>query len=117
MFIGEMGCWILVGLISLYDAWVERQKHGQGYERVTTTDNSEVIAGEEDVDIGEPETRPIHRRRSSVKAMNANHPQHPELNGIRVFLLALPASTFPLLVIFSGIAFENLTRLYSLRYL
>jgi drug/metabolite transporter (DMT)-like permease len=81
MFVGEMGCWLVVGAFSLYQSYVSRRS---GYEAIpTTTDGANTPAGSED-----SETREV---------ANPLRPAHPDdegrlpLTGKNVFLLALPA--------------------------
>ncbi|KAH6985090.1 hypothetical protein BKA56DRAFT_582281 [Ilyonectria sp. MPI-CAGE-AT-0026] len=75
MFIGEMGCWLVVGLMAL---WRRVSSSGtpteQGYEAVNTNDTSDPTA-EEDND----RTKLLRSSKGSL------------LKGYRVLLLALPA--------------------------
>ncbi|KND92845.1 Uncharacterized protein C12G12.12 [Tolypocladium ophioglossoides CBS 100239] len=71
MFIGEMGCWLVVGLMSLYRRFAARPSPAErGYQAVRTDD-----AAENELD-GQPKP-------------DANAPS--VLRGFRVVLLALPA--------------------------
>ncbi|KAH7127721.1 hypothetical protein EDB81DRAFT_809935 [Dactylonectria macrodidyma] len=75
MFVGEMGCWLVIGLMAL---WRRTTGSGtpieQGYEAVNTTETSDPTA-EEDND----RTKLLHSSQGSL------------LRGYRVVLLALPA--------------------------
>ncbi|KAK7417412.1 hypothetical protein QQZ08_011631 [Neonectria magnoliae] len=75
MFIGEMGCWLVVGLMAV---WRRGKGSGtpseQGYEAVNTAETSDP-AGEEDSD----RTKLLHSSRGAL------------LQGHRVMLLALPS--------------------------
>ncbi|EJT72667.1 integral membrane protein [Gaeumannomyces tritici R3-111a-1] len=79
MFVGEMGCWLVVGLMSLYKRYVARKADSAGYEAV---DTSETAADNDDASI------------HSTTALNG-HSKPPRndsvLAGYRVLLLALPA--------------------------
>lgn len=84
MFIGEMGCWLVVFVFYLRKQWVERKRNKQGYEPVLGTDSehphpaeaSGSNAGNED---------PV------TKALIPSHDYRARLSGSRVLLLALPA--------------------------
>ena len=74
MFIGEMGCWLVIGLMSLYRRLASMSSPAQhGYEAVHTEDATDAHANDDD---GQPK-RDAHAR--SV------------LRGFRILLLALPA--------------------------
>jgi hypothetical protein len=75
MFVGEMGCWLVVGAMALYRRLRARAgssptAQGSGYQAISTTDRDVPAAVDED---GQPKDRP------SV------------LRGYRITLLALPA--------------------------
>lgn len=90
MFIGEMGCWIVIGLYNLYYTIQARRNGGssQGYEQIATSDDSTATGAQGNSSSEETEapSSPI------LKAMTSNHPSHPELEGFKILLLALPAS-------------------------
>ncbi|KAF2745378.1 integral membrane protein [Sporormia fimetaria CBS 119925] len=79
MFIGEMGCWLVVGAFTLYERFISRRA---GYEAISET-NEGTEDGSED-----SETRPV---------ANPLKPAHPDaegripMHGASVLLLALPA--------------------------
>lgn len=74
MFVGEMGCWLVVGLMRLYSRFISKQPSqspaAQGYQAINTNDNADIAA--------EEVNRPQFKNASLVK-------------GRRVLLLALPA--------------------------
>ncbi|RDA89522.1 hypothetical protein CP533_5997 [Ophiocordyceps camponoti-saundersi (nom. inval.)] len=75
MFVGEMGCWLVVGLTTLYRKIVsKRSPAGRGYQAVNTDDGIEATHNDGD---------------DSVTKLDANSPS--VLRGGRVVLLALPA--------------------------
>lgn len=79
MFVGEMGCWLVVGLIALW-----RRSSGsaspaeRGYEAVNTDDTPDSAA----VEGG---------RQDNDRTKLLNHDQPSILRGYRILLLALPA--------------------------
>lgn len=74
MFVGEMGCWLVVGLMALRRRFLAKQSPSErGYEAVNTNDHSED-GSPESGDEWDP-----HLDKVSV------------LRGLRVVLLALPA--------------------------
>ena len=79
MFIGEMGCWLVVGLMALYDRYVAKTGGGGGYEPVGT------------VDTTDPDDASI---RSSTALNGSSAPKtkgDSVLRGLRITLLALPS--------------------------
>lgn len=80
MFIGEMGCWLVLGAFKLYQGLVARRA---GYEPIENTDGTDTPAGSEESESGE--------------VANPLKPAHPDdegrlpLEGLSVLLLALPA--------------------------
>ncbi|KAK1751918.1 hypothetical protein QBC47DRAFT_364258 [Echria macrotheca] len=84
MFVGEMGCWLVVGLMSLYGRYVTKQQTTATYEPVRTTDHDDG-EGRDDASI------------RSHTALNGNGVHKSSstdgvLTGWRVLLLALPAT-------------------------
>ncbi|KAF3931036.1 hypothetical protein ABW20_dc0103838 [Dactylellina cionopaga] len=76
MFIGEMGCWLVIGLYHLYGR-VQRRRNGtDGYEPIASDDTLE--------DPAEPSS-PV------LKALTANATDRPLLSGWKILLLSLPA--------------------------
>lgn len=76
MFIGEMGCWLVVGLMSLYYRYVAKKDEGGEYSAVSATDN-----GSADDDAS------IHSRTQLTPAKDERIP----LTGFKVAILSLPA--------------------------
>ena len=92
MFIGEMGCWLVVFGFYLYKRYVVNTApllHG-GYERVNGRDTGEESEDEEDEDM-EQSFSALEAANPVVKSLIANPEGRKELVGWRVILLALPA--------------------------
>lgn len=92
MFIGEMGCWLVVFGFYLYRRYVVNTApllHG-GYERVNGRDTGEESEDEEDEDM-EQSFSALEAANPVVKSLIANPEGRKELVGWRVILLALPA--------------------------
>lgn len=92
MFIGEMGCWLVVGCFSLYQRYLFRKA---GYEAIltSTTDQDNTpdtpildgdFPGEEDDDEASPVANPL-------KPSHVFPDDRIPLTGSRILLLALPA--------------------------
>lgn len=80
MFVGESGCWIVVGLMALYRKYFDKRTPGEnGYRPVNTTD------GNHD-DGDETDTPPTNGRAAAIKGDG-----YGVLSGFRILLLALPA--------------------------
>ncbi|KAH7135849.1 integral membrane protein [Dendryphion nanum] len=77
MFIGEMGCWLVIGLFSLYQRYLSRRA---GYEAIATDDGTQTPALSED-----SETTPI------ANPLKPAHTDRLPLTGVKILLLALPA--------------------------
>jgi len=84
MFIGEMGCWLVVGAMNMYKRWVSPS--AEGYEAINTNDTDAA-----DADANEGTREPA----DDAAVENGSKPagDHPlgVLQGRRVFLLAIPA--------------------------
>ena len=74
MFIGEMGCWLVVGAFILHRKWLDRQRGLNGYEPVADEDSSIT-----------PKPTP------ALLPIIPNSDQRERLSGYKVLLLALPA--------------------------
>lgn len=74
MFIGEMGCWLVVGVFALHSKWLDRQRGLNGYEPVADEDTSVI-----------PKPTP------TTAALVPNSDSRERLSGYKVLLLALPA--------------------------
>ena len=74
MFVGEMGCWLVVGLMSLHRRYVARRSPSQrGYEAVNTNENAEDVTSD------------------SAEDWDPQVDKTSVLRGLRVMLLSLPA--------------------------
>jgi drug/metabolite transporter (DMT)-like permease len=78
MFVGEMGCWLVIGLMALYKRFVSSK---------TPTGNGYQIVGTADADGEEAEDD--HGEATASAVLPRGHPDR--LRGFRVLLLALPA--------------------------
>ncbi|KAL8389238.1 hypothetical protein RB599_011031 [Gaeumannomyces hyphopodioides] len=78
MFVGEMGCWLVIGLMSLYKRYVARKTDSAGYEAVDTSE----AADNDDASIHSTTALNGHTKPSGGDSV---------LAGYRVLLLALPA--------------------------
>lgn len=81
MFVGELGCWLVVGLVNLYNRYVTKKPSEAGYQAVNTTDQADA-----DVDASS-----IHSETALNGSGNTNKHDEAILRGFRVLLLALPA--------------------------
>ncbi|KXJ94603.1 hypothetical protein Micbo1qcDRAFT_232060 [Microdochium bolleyi] len=81
MFVGESGCWIVVGLMSLYQSYVSKKR--EGYQPVSTRDPSAARDDDDAASITSQDTL-IARERSSGAPDGL-------LAGFGILLLALPA--------------------------
>lgn len=77
MFIGEMGCWLVIGLYKLYKKFQEKRNDTDGYQPIADTEPLE--------DPAEPSS-PV------LKALTPNSKERPALSGGKILLLSLPAS-------------------------
>lgn len=89
MFVGEMGCWLVVGLMALWRRFVSKASpQADGYQPVDTNDRDESTAalignGDRDGDVDGDDEAP-----KPADAVSNS----PELKGRLLFLLALPAT-------------------------
>jgi drug/metabolite transporter (DMT)-like permease len=82
MFVGESGCWIVVGLLALYRKYTNKKSPDEnGYRPVNTDD----MDGNADVDS---EQTLINNSNGTAKPVDHGH---GVLTGFRILLLALPA--------------------------
>ncbi|CUS12853.1 unnamed protein product [Tuber aestivum] len=80
MFIGEMGCWLIIGLFSIKQCIRNRQRKSAGYEPVGAGDDA--TAGPADgTSSPSPAIKPL------VASLDGRIP----ISGFRIFLLAIPA--------------------------
>ncbi|CAO2653191.1 Nn.00g026020.m01.CDS01 [Neocucurbitaria sp. VM-36] len=81
MFIGEMGCWLVIGLFSLYQRYASRRA---GYEAIPNNEAAGI-------------TTPASEDSETAEIANPLKPAHPDdegripLEGRSILLLALPA--------------------------
>ncbi|KAK0385713.1 hypothetical protein NLU13_6890 [Sarocladium strictum] len=79
MFVGEMGCWLVVGLLKLYTRWTNKISPAErGYEALNTTPDAADRAiedGDDDDDDDDDQRKPVMM----------------ELRGKKIMMLALPA--------------------------
>lgn len=83
MFIGEMGCWLVLGIFQLQKMFADYRRRKGGYEPVS--DSGEGLR-RSSTESRDEDGNPV------VKALVPNHgPGTPKLSGTRILLLALPA--------------------------
>lgn len=85
MFVGEMGCWLVIGAFALYKQYHARRKSANvsnGYFHGPTAEDP-LLGNEEEHD--EEPTSPL------ATPLLPGHPESRELSGWRVVYLALPA--------------------------
>ncbi len=89
MFLGEMGCWLVVGGFDLYNRYTERRtrSQSQGYQAVNTTENGNSGVPDTDADS----IRSSHPVNPAIKVLVKSDENRLPLKGIKVSLLALPA--------------------------
>jgi hypothetical protein len=97
MFVGEMGCWLVVGLLSLYRRYTGSSPSSSTYQPIPTT----AADADDDNDTTNPRTAADNASIHSTTALNPNghgngstchkHDGPSVLHGWRVTLLALPA--------------------------
>ncbi|KAL8688428.1 MAG: hypothetical protein Q9218_005657 [Villophora microphyllina] len=89
MFIGEMGCWLVIGAFALYRRFVPPQTplFAGGYQEVSSDDSTEVEPEDElgPISSAQEQADPV------VKPLVPNADDRIPLVGWRVFLLAMPA--------------------------
>lgn len=91
MFVGEMGCWLVVGLMALWRRYVSKDSSAAGYEAVHTseaeadTDAASIRSTEPLNPTADANSNRNSRGRSKPTASDAT------LSGFRVLLLSLPA--------------------------
>ncbi|KAF7561905.1 hypothetical protein G7046_g2256 [Stylonectria norvegica] len=78
MFIGEMGCWLVVGLMALYRRFTGKTTPTErGYQAVNPNEANEAPV------------EPVHESNDRTKLLGSDRP--PLLRGFRIVLLAVPA--------------------------
>lgn len=90
MFIGEMGCWLIVGLIRLYQKYTSKASLASegGYQPVGSSEHETGVVDAEGERIHE--NGDVEDLQPITKVMSKNDERIP-LTGKRVLLLALPA--------------------------
>lgn len=82
MFVGEMGCWLVVGLMSLYNKYVAKQgTAAAAYQPVPTADNGDG-----------PDNASIRSHTALNGSVGHKHGGQNVLRGWRVLLLAAPST-------------------------
>lgn len=89
MFLGEMGCWLVVGGFDLYNHYTGRRvrSQGKGYQAVNTTENGNNGILDADTDS----IRSSDPVNPAIKVLVKNDENRLPLEGLKVSLLALPA--------------------------
>jgi drug/metabolite transporter (DMT)-like permease len=89
MFIGEAGCWLVVGAYSLYCRFSQRSidPEIEGYQALSTTDGENGTAQTIDADT----TRSSEPLSPAVKVLTKTDEDRLPLKGFKISLLALPA--------------------------
>jgi drug/metabolite transporter (DMT)-like permease len=89
MFVGEAGCWLVVGAFSLYQQYLGHRirSRSYGYDAVNTTDNDIRESRDADTDS----IRSSDPLNPAVKVLIKNNEERLPLNGMKVSILALPA--------------------------
>ncbi|KAK7918147.1 hypothetical protein PG985_010021 [Apiospora marii] len=96
MFVGEAGCWIVVGLMALYRKYFNKPTPNEsGYRPLDTSDNNDATVvsegrGDEE-DATSESTLTNNNTNGAIASSAAKKPRRDTLAGIRILLLALPA--------------------------
>ncbi|KAK7960850.1 hypothetical protein PG988_012064 [Apiospora saccharicola] len=96
MFVGEAGCWIVVGLMALYRKYFNKPTPDEsGYRPLDTSDDNDatvVSQGRSDEEDATSESTLTNNNTNGASAASATKkPRRDTLAGIRILLLALPA--------------------------
>ena len=83
MFVGEAGCWLVVGLMALWNRHVAKTPSGRGYEAVNTADV--------DTDAASINSSTALNGAPDAPYNNGKDKGQSVLRGFRITLLALPA--------------------------
>ena len=91
MFVGEMGCWLVVGGFALYRRYFPKNAPllQGGYQQVTDHDDS--ILSDEEVDGMDASFSAQDTVNPAAKALIPNAEERRPLKGLRLSMLALPA--------------------------
>ena len=85
MFVGEMGCWLIVGASTLWNKFTSKRSGAQ-YEPLDTARRDVADSSASDGDELQPGAEP------AAKPLTTNDAQRRPLTGWRIILLAIPAS-------------------------
>ena len=93
MFIGEMGCWLVVFGFYLYKTYFSKDAPllQGGYEQINGHDDGAISDGEDNEAIMERSFSSIEAANPVAKSLIADYEGRRELVGWRIILLALPA--------------------------
>ncbi|KAK6822792.1 hypothetical protein PG987_014337 [Apiospora arundinis] len=97
MFVGEAGCWIVVGLMAAYRKYFNKPTPSEdGYRPLDTSDNdATIVAGQhrsgDEEDAASEATLTNNNTNGGAAAAARKKPRVDTLMGIRILLLALPA--------------------------
>ncbi|KAK8022332.1 hypothetical protein PG993_013099 [Apiospora rasikravindrae] len=97
MFVGEAGCWIVVGLMALYRKYFNKPTPGEnGYRPLDTSDDNDATVvssngGGDEEDATSESTLTNNNANGSAAAAAKKKPRRDTLAGIRILMLALPA--------------------------
>lgn len=91
MFIGEMGCWLVVGGFALFRRYYARDAplFERGYQPVNAREDDALPHGESE--LLDESFSSQNAATPAIKALVPNADQRRPLTGLRVFMLALPA--------------------------
>jgi len=83
MFVGEMGCWLVIGIIEVYRRYTSSgARYHDGYRVVGVSDAESVTDPDDEMNESVPNSQPPKTSTDDEASI---------LKGVRVFLLALPA--------------------------
>ncbi|KAI9884649.1 MAG: hypothetical protein M1823_003569 [Watsoniomyces obsoletus] len=90
MFVGEMGCWLVVAAFGLYNRYVARRRASHAQYQPVRTDTGSIFSNDEDLDeVNRPESQDGDV--TATKVVTASQELRRPLRGWRIVLLALPA--------------------------
>ncbi len=89
MFIGEMGCWLVVGSFSLYERFASKRRPFRGGAEYRAIQDADADAEDADADaVSIRSTAPLN---PAIKVLLRDEEGRIHLSGYRTLLLALPA--------------------------
>ncbi len=90
MFVGEMGCWLVVAAFALYNRYATRRRVPRAEYQPVRTDTGSIFSNDEDLDeVNRPESRDGNV--TATKVVTASQELRRPLRGWRIILLSLPA--------------------------